>query len=76
MSNEPITLAYDLEGRKVGCVLIQAALGCRSDLCDMWPVECWEMGDPSKLRLMRATMDQWKTLAAKDAARGAKKSHP
>lgn len=67
--NAPLVLAYDMKARKVGCVLMQAALGCVSGPCHWWDTKCWETDNPAGLRLIRGTRSQWQRLAEMDNQR-------
>lgn len=65
-TDKTIPLMFNPAGRKVGCVLIQAALGLSAG---NWIVErlfdtaAWEMDNPDNLQPIRGTLEQWKKAA-------------
>lgn len=65
-TTDTISLLFDPEGKKVGCVLLQAALGYGDA---NWVVNryfdsnAWEMDHPEKLKPIRGTLEEWKAAA-------------
>ena len=57
-------LAYDIEKRKVGCVLLQAVYGGDSQLAQQIPVEDWLIAPSPGLQLYRLTDDEATKLVA------------
>lgn len=57
-------LLYNIEQRKVGCVLMQATLGGDSDLCRYW--NDWEIDSTEGMKLYPITVEQAKKLAEAD----------
>jgi hypothetical protein len=55
-------LAYDIKERKVGCVLLQAAMGGDSALANRIPNEYWLINPTPGLQVYRLTDDEAEQL--------------
>lgn len=72
------TIAYSVELKRPGCVLLQAALGCAPAVAYPFPTETWIVGEgaetlrvyplaPGQLeRLVQITIDAWKDRQTAD----------
>lgn len=67
---EVYVLAVDLESKRPGCVLIQAAYGCTRDetnhlLHMVFSTEDWLLAPTNSMARVPGTMAQWQSLADK-----------
>ena len=62
---EQFDLMYDLQQRKVGCVLVQAGFGCDPSLVNEFGfhTESWLLFPTPNLHRMTATREQWEWVA-------------
>lgn len=51
-------LAYDIKQRKVGCVLLQVAMGGSSVIAQQIPIEDWLLAPTPDLQVYRLTDDE------------------
>lgn len=63
--NTLLPLVFDPTLNKVGCVLLQAALGGTRGLCYLFDTEDWFLAPTENMKMYQGTREEWEQVALK-----------